>query len=68
MESLTAGPQCLRTDVETVVSGIWAQGVLGLVLAYCWVNPGLGIVVCRAQGGLRASTCALVSEAESWAL
>lgn len=56
MESLAAGPQCLRTDVEAVVSGIWAQGVLGLVLAHCWVNSGLGIAVCRALGGLRAST------------
>ena len=50
MESLAAGPQCLRTDVEAVVSGIWAQGVLGLVLAHCWVNSGLGIAVCRALG------------------
>lgn len=68
MESLAAGPKFLRTNVEMVISGTWAQGVLVLVLAHCWMNPGLGIAVCRALGGLRASICALVCEAESWAL
>lgn len=42
------GPRCLGTGVGLLVGGAVAQGVLELVLARWWAEPGSWVSGCRA--------------------